>query len=115
MNVGMRDFETCHHDSDALAGHGFFEPDSGFFGKAHEGAKFFVGESEKIIAFFLGNDERVAPLDGTDVQEGEVVFVFHDLVAGDLSADDFRKEGRHFFSLLAHGGQDDTGNGLIMQ
>lgn len=67
---------------------------------APDGRHLLVAELVDVGLLLLGDDQGVPPAERADVEEGEDVLVLVDLVAGDLSAEDFAEDG------LGHAAQD---------
>lgn len=85
VNVCMWDFEAQDALADLDAWDGFPDGNSDFLGKYLQSGDFLVGEVEDVVNLALGYHECVAFLQGTDVEEGVVVFVLGNLVAGNLA------------------------------
>jgi len=89
MNMCMRDFEThdCHTNSFAL--NLGLENLSYFFCCNHQGLILPIVECEDGIDAFFGDHKCVSRGDGIDVQEGQMILVFPNLMTGYLTSHDF--------------------------
>lgn len=106
LRVGLRD-DVEMHVEDCLVGERFVVLENivgaGSGGLFHcpadtrqdppEGRPGIIAELVEGRRRFFGDDEGVPSAHGADVQEGEHVLIFVNLVARDLPADDFRENG----------------------
>lgn len=75
-----------------------------------EGRRRVVGKLVELGPALLGNDQRVAGRERSDVEERKNVLVFIDLVTGDIAGENFVENGR---LVLAHGRLLGSGAGRV--
>ena len=84
--VGHLHAEDGH--ADALARHSGLDGHGDALGEERQRRVLLVREVEDVVDLVLGDAERVTLGQRVDVEEGEVMLVFGNLVAGDLPGDD---------------------------
>lgn len=100
MDVRVRHLQTDDGHPYPFAGQGFLEGHRHLLGKDHHGGNFIVVEMKDIVNFPLGDDQRVAFCDRVDVEEGEEMLVFRNLVARDFPFHYSCEYGSHGFAVF---------------
>jgi hypothetical protein len=85
VDMGMRHLKAGNHDTDPLALDCFCDRMGDLFGKDHHPAQEVVIHIEEVIDLALGDHQRMPRIDRPDVQKRQIIFVFADLMTGDLT------------------------------
>jgi hypothetical protein len=98
VDVGVRHLlsggsEVIHANVDAVRPDGILDDRCQSVHGAHHGKERCFRQIEECFMDELRDDERVAGIDGFDIEKSEGVLVLVYLVAGDLAADDLAEEG----------------------
>lgn len=88
MDVGMGYFQAEHHLCHLLAREGFAHGQRHTLGKKLELGELVVVHVEDVVDFPAWNDQRVAFLQGVDVEKGVELVALGTLVAGNFASGD---------------------------
>ena len=85
VNVCVGNFKPQYALAHLDAGDGLADGYGHLFGKDLQTCYLLVAEVEDVVNLMLGDNQCVAFLQGIDVEEGKVVLVLGNLVAGNLA------------------------------
>ena len=89
----MGNFQSNHGHATTITCKGFFNRPGDGLGKDQHVLKIFIGHIKKFIYFSLWDDQHMPFAQRKYIQKGEELIIFCNLVAGNLSRNNFTKYG----------------------
>lgn len=99
MNVCMRDFQSQHRNTNALAFYRLIDGARDSLCKYHHAAQEIILQIEKVIYFFFGNYQGMPLGQGVYIQEGIVVLILGYFIRRDLTVYDSGKNSCHVMRI----------------